>query len=67
MVWVGGFQLVNRGVRKIIQYLLSKCSLTGPIVGVSEVIGPISLQCDFRHIGENDNSNVKEIYGTCVF
>ena len=35
--------LVGRGVRKIDQYSLSKCSLTGPMVGVAEEIGTISL------------------------
>ena len=35
--------LVGRGVRKIDQYSLSKSSLTGPMVGVSEEIGTISL------------------------
>ena len=32
------FTLVGRGIRKINQYSLSKCSLTGPMVGVLEEI-----------------------------
>ena len=35
--------LVHRGVRKIYQYSLSNCSLTGPMVGVSKEIGTIFL------------------------